>query len=145
MIDQEKLAGIKTLLKGNEPVKDPLANLAPKDLRKLRAEINELLPGSKVADLNLEEELVEQYKVIKQLMDDVTDDIDVAPNQKAQVANSVVQTLAHLVKLQEDLRRNETFKVMEGVLIEAIKTLPAATKDQFFTEYSRIAKKAGLA
>lgn len=145
MIDQEKLAGIKTLLKGNEPVKDPLANLAPKDLRKLRSEIDKLLPGSKVADLNLEEELVEQYKVIKQLMDDVTDDIDVAPNQKAQVANSVVQTLAHLVKLQEDLRRNETFKVMEGVLIEAIKTLPAKVKDQFFTEYSRIAKKAGLA
>ena len=89
--------------------------------------------------------MVEQYRVIKQLMDDVTDEIDVTPTQKAQVANSVVQTLAHLVKLQEDLRRNETFKVMEGVLIEAIKTLPAKVKDQFFTEYSRIAKKAGLA
>lgn len=144
MIDQEKLAGIKVLLKGNEPIKDPLANLAPKDLRKLRAEIDKRLPGSKVSDLNLEEELVEQYKVIKQLMDDVTDDFDVAPNQKAQVANSVVQTLGQLVRLQEDLRRNETFKVMEGVLVEAIKTLPTATKDRFFAEYARVAKKAGL-
>ena len=77
-------------------------------------------------------------------MDDVTDDFDVAPNQKAQVANSVVQTLGQLVRLQEDLRRNETFKVMEGVLVEAIKTLPTATKDQFFAEYARVAKKAGL-
>jgi hypothetical protein len=53
--------------------------------------------------------------------------------------------LGQLVKLQEDLRRQETFKIMEGVLIEAIKRLPAAVKDEFFTEYARLAKRAGLA
>jgi hypothetical protein len=144
MIDQEKLAGIKTLMRGNEAPKDPLAGLSAKELRRLRGEIDKLLPSSKVSDLNLEEELVEQYQKIKDLMDEVTESPDVGASQKAQVGNSVVGTLGQLVKLQEDLRRQETFKIMEGVLIEAIKRLPAAVKDEFFTEYARLAKRAGL-
>ncbi len=144
MIDQEKLAGIKTLMRGNESSKDPLAGLSAKELRRLRSEIDKLLPSTKVSDLNLEEELVEQYQKIKDLMDEVTESADVGASQKAQVGNSVVGTLGQLVKLQEDLRRQETFKIMEGVLIEAIKRLPAAVKDEFFTEYARLAKRAGL-
>jgi len=143
MIDQEKLAGIKTLLRGKESPKDPLEGLTPKELRRLRGEIDKLLP-SRVSDLNLEEELVEQYQKIKDLMDEVTESPEVGASQKAQVGNSVVGTLGQLVKLQEDLRRQETFKIMEGVLIEAIKRLPAAVKDEFFTEYARLAKRAGL-
>ena len=144
MIDQEKLAGIKTLIRGSEPLKDPLKGMNAKDLRRLRSEIDKLLPSNKVSDLNLEEELVEQYQKIKYLMDEVSESTDVGASHKAQVANSVVGTLGQLVKMQEDLRRQETFKVMEGVLIEAIKRLPAAVKDEFFTEYARIAKRAGL-
>lgn len=144
MIDQEKLAGIKTLIRGSEPLKDPLKGMNAKDLRRLRSEIDKLLPSNKVSDLNLEEELVEQYQKIKDLMDEVSESADVGASQKAQVANSVVGTLGQLVKMQEDLRRQETFKVMEGVLIEAIKRLPAAVKDEFFTEYVRLAKRAGL-
>ena len=144
MIDQETLAGIKTLMRGNESPKDPLAGLSAKELRRLRSEIDKLLPSAKVSDLNLEEELVEQYQKIKDLMDEVTESPDVGASQKAQVGNSVVGTLGQLVKLQEDLRRQETFKIMEGVLIEAIKRLPAAVKDEFFTEYARLAKRAGL-
>lgn len=144
MIDQEKLAGIKTLIRGSEPPKDPLKGMNAKDLRRLRSEIDKLLPSNKVSDLNLEEELVEQYQKIKDLMDEVSESVDVGASQKAQVANSVVGTLGQLVKMQEDLRRQETFKVMEGVLIEAIKRLPAAVKDEFFTEYVRLAKRAGL-
>ena len=143
MIDQEKLAGIKVLMRGKESPKDPLEGLTPKELRRLRGEIDKLLP-SRVSDLNLEEELVEQYQKIKDLMDEVTESPDVGASQKAQVGNSVVGTLGQLVKLQEDLRRQETFKIMEGVLIEAIKRLPAAVKDEFFTEYARLAKRAGL-
>lgn len=143
MIDQEKLAGIKVLMRGKESPKDPLEGLTPKELRRLRGEIDKLLP-SRVSDLNLEEELVEQYQKIKDLMDEVTESPEVGASQKAQVGNSVVGTLGQLVKLQEDLRRQETFKIMEGVLIEAIKRLPAAVKDEFFTEYARLAKRAGL-
>ena len=143
MLDQEKLAGIKVLMRGKESPKDPLEGLTPKELRRLRGEIDKLLP-SRVSDLNLEEELVEQYQKIKDLMDEVTESPDVGASQKAQVGNSVVGTLGQLVKLQEDLRRQETFKIMEGVLIEAIKRLPAAVKDEFFTEYARLAKRAGL-
>lgn len=52
--------------------------------------------------------------------------------------------LGHLVKLQEDLRLQQTLKLMETTLIDVIKTLPAEVKEEFFSEYETRAKKAGL-
>ena len=74
----------------------------------------------------------------------VIDDMDTPANQKAQVANSVVSTLAQLVKMQEDLRRDERLKRIESVLLEVIKTLPEETKAAFFEEYERRAEMAGV-
>jgi hypothetical protein len=113
-------------------------------LRKIQETLQELLPEQSVKELNLEDELLQQYTKTKRLMDDVLDDKEVTPTQKAQVANSVVGTLGHLVKLQEDLKLQEAMKLMESVLIDAIKTLPKETKDEFFSEYEAQAKKAGL-
>lgn len=143
MIDQEKLAVVKTLLRGGEPVKDPLADISHAELRRLRAEIDRLLPAEGVKGLDLEDELVQQYHKTKDLMDSTLRS-DAPPNQMAQVCNSVVTILAQLVKLQEDLKREQTMKIMESVLVEVIKTLPDATKDEFFAEYERAAKKAGI-
>lgn len=95
-------------------------------------------------ELNLEKELISQYGKIKQLMDDVIYDETTPPNQRATVANSVASTLGQLIKLQEDLQKGEQLKLMESCLIEALKLLPQETKDEFFVEYERLAKKAGL-
>lgn len=123
---------------------DPLLNLSPAELRKLRDDIDRLLPPNTIDALNLEGELVAQYRTIKDLMDSVKEDKDTPANQRAQVANSVVATLAQLVKLQEDLRRDEVLKLMESVLIDTLKDQPAAVRDEFFREYESRAAKAGL-
>ena len=97
-----------------------------------------------VSELSLEAELVVQYSKTRQLMDDTLNDSETPANQKAQVANSVVSALAQLIKLQEDLKKQETLKIMEGVLIEVLQTLPTEVRDKFFTEYERRAAQAGL-
>lgn len=144
MIDNEKLAQIKVSMAGNEDLKNPLVGISEADLRRLRSEINLLLPDDKVEALDLESELVGQYRKTKLLMDEVLNDEDCPANQKAQVANSVVGTLGQLVKLQEELRREETLKIMESCLIESLKVLPDTVREGFFAEYERRAAKAGL-
>lgn len=143
MIDAEKLASVKARIAG-EDVPNPLAVMAPADLRKLRREIDGLLPVDTMATLNLEAELVEQYNKTKGLMNEVLDDEETPANQKAQVANSVVGALGQLVKLQEDLKRQETLKIMEACLIDVVKTLPDERKVEFYADYERLATKAGL-
>lgn len=122
-----------------------LEEMSELDLRTLRERINELLPEDTLKNLNLEEELVGQYRLMKGLMVAVVSDMDVASNQKAQVSNSIVTALGQLVRMQEDLRREQTLLIMESTLIEVLKTLPEAKQKAFFAEYERAAKKAGLA
>ena len=145
LVDQERYAAIQTRLRGEAPdVVDPLATLSPADLRRLRSEIDRLLPDDSVKGMDLGDELVQQYHKTKQLMDDTLDSDDCPANQKAQVCNSVVTILAQLTKLQEDLKLQKTLALMESVLVEAIKTLPEAVKEEFFTEYARLAAREGL-
>lgn len=101
-------------------------------------------PAVKIGEINLEEELVAQYHRVIDLQNEVIGDQKVPANQKAQVAGQVAATLSQLIKLQEDLQRSEAFKLMESVLAEAIKTLPAETKAAFFAEYERLAAQKGL-
>ena len=145
MIDESKMSTLQQpAAKEPKRVNDTLLDMTPKELRKLRTMIDELLPEQTVKDLNLEDELLQQYNKTKQLMDDCIEDSEVPPNQKAQVANSVVSTLGALVKLQEDLKIAQTMKLMEATFIEVIKTLPQEVKDAFFEEYEDKARKAGL-
>jgi len=147
MIDESKMAKISAPALDSRDLKASLKALPARELRKLLTMVEELLPDTsvqKVKDLDLEDELMQQYTKTKDLMDECIGDTEVAPNQKAQVANSVVSTLGHLVKIQEDLRLQQTLKLMEATLIDVIKTLPKETKDEFFAEYETRAKKAGL-
>ena len=144
MIDAERLAELKTAIRGGESPKDPLDGMSPTELRRLRSEIDRLLPESSVKSMDLGDELVQQYHKTKNLMDETMANEECAPNQKSQVCNAVVTILGQLVKLQEDLKLQKTLSIMESVLIDAIKTLPQGSKDEFFAEYERLAKKAGL-
>lgn len=148
MIDEDKL---KELEAGRAPSSDysralaMVSSLTLSDQRRIQESLGRLFPVESLDSLNLEEELVSQYVKIRDLMDDVYRDDSVAANQRAQVANSVVSTLAHLVKLQEDLRREQTLKELEALLIEVVADLPDAAKDEFFARYEeRGRKKLGL-
>lgn len=121
-----------------------LSVLPESELRRVKFFIDQRLPNSEIGSLNLEEELVQQYLLVKDLQDSVISDISIPANQKATVANSVASTLSQLIKLQEDLRREENLKLMEAVLIEVVKTFKDSDKEEFFSEYNRLAKKAGL-
>ena len=85
-----------------------------------------------------------QYRKTKDLMDSVLHDDETPANQRAQVANSVVTTLGQLVKLQEDLKREETLKLMETVLLDTIGVMGDDVKNTFLREYKSRAAIAGI-
>ena len=146
MIDEDKLAQVQAAMAGTAPEKEgfDLDAMSVDELRELRDEIDRRLPEDSLDSLNLEKELVGQYRKTKDLMDSVLHDDETPANQRAQVANSVVTTLGQLVKLQEDLKREETLKLMETCLLEVLLTLPEPTKVAFFTDYERAAKRMNL-
>ena len=118
MIDESKMRALNKPTELPQDLEGVLSNLPKKDLRRLKNMVDSLLPSQRVKDLDLEDELMQQYEKTKSLMDDCIDDCETSPNQKAQVANSVVNTLGQLVKLQEDLRMQQTLKIMEQALID---------------------------
>ena len=141
------MAKISAPAPDSRDLKASLKAMPVKDLRKLLTLVEELLPDTsvqKVKDLDLEDELMQQYTTTKELMEECRGDPDIAPSQKAQVANSVVATLKQIRDMQKDLRLQEEVKLTETVLIEVIKTLPQETKDEFFAEYELRARKVGL-
>ena len=149
VVDADRLADVRRMMAGEGamPTKVTpamLDGLTHQELRALREVIDRKLPDNSLDELNLEKELVSQYHKTKLLMDEVLHDDDTPANQRAQVANSVVSTLAQLVKLQEDLRRDETLKLMETCLMDKLKSMPSDFKDAFFEDYEARARKVGL-
>ena len=144
MIDAERLAELKTAIRGGESPKDPLAEMSQSELRKLRGEIDRLLPEANINGMNLETELVEQYNLVKDLQASSLHDDEIPLNQRSQLAGQVASTLQQLVKMQVDLKRDERLKKIESVFLEAIENLPEEAKDMFFDEYERIALSKGL-
>lgn len=106
-------------------------------LLELRAEIDELLPAKRLKDINLEEELVRQLALVQKLQRDVLEDDECPANQRAQCAGAVANVLAVLSKLQVEVYSSERLKVIEGILIECVGTLPQGTQEEFFAEYER--------
>lgn len=108
------------------------------DLLELRARIDALLPPKRLDEMDLEAEILTQYHQAKALLGKVLGDAGVPTNQKAQVANSCTTILDQLLKMQTKLYSAERIKSIEQALIKAVRTLPAETQEQFFTEYQRI-------
>lgn len=146
MIDDQKLAQVQAAMAGTAPEKEgfDLDAMSVDELRELRDEIEKRLPEDSLDSLNLEKELVGQYRLVQRLQADVITNDDFAPNQRSQVAGQVASTLQQLVKLQEDLKREQTLKLMESVLVDMIKSMPDDFKTNFFAEYKQRASKAGL-
>jgi hypothetical protein len=118
--------------------------LSTGDLLILKSQVEQRLPARSLKEMNLEEELVEQYLTVKALQEKVLSGEGVSPSQLAQVANQVVGTLSRLVKMQIDLERDEQMKKIEEALLEAVQTLPEKTREAFFNDYERIAAKHGV-
>lgn len=113
---------------------DLIKDFTELEMLRLRSEIDRHLPA-RLGDLNLEQELLQQYVRVKALQDEVLADGDTPANQKAQVAGQVASTLQQLVKMQSEWNTSERLKEIEARLIKALDKVPHEYLEVFFAWY----------
>lgn len=125
-----------------EEEKNPFKLMNERELLQILAQILEILPAKQLKDMNLEEEIVLQYRTAKALQDDVVNDSLMAPNHKAQIMNSVASTLQMLVKMQSEYYTAERLKKIEMALVRTLNAWPHEQSEQFLDAYAEILEKA---
>ncbi len=139
MYDEKKLAMMKQSLGGGHHIdEDTLEDLSHDDLRALRDQINAMLPEESLSGMDMTTELMNQYRRVLKLQRDCMEDLEVPPNQKAQVAAQVKSTLGDLVRMQTEFYTSERFRSIENLLIKYMKTLPIEMAKTFLAEYERL-------
>jgi hypothetical protein len=99
------------------------------------------IQASTLAELDLDHELLEQYKNAKTLLDDIKDDDAIPPNQKAQMLNSISSILGNIIKSQSELHNVERLKLIESTLIETLqKPEFEQLKQDFLQAYEKALK-----
>lgn len=127
-----------TSVEGVRTIHD-LAGMEFSELMELRNEIDRHLPAIKLSDVNLAEELVLQFQTVKHLQTDVLAiGSKTSAQQQAAVTNSCTSSLAHLVKMQTELHNAERFKVIEGLMVKHMKTLPLEVATKFIDDYEKL-------
>ena len=119
-----------------------LAMFTLTELMQLREDIHARLPPRKLAELDLEQELVLQFQQSKFLLNSVIADPNTPANQKAQTSNSTASILEQLAKLQDRLYNSERVKALETALVRAIRDLPEAEQLIFFSTYEKLYAEA---
>lgn len=129
--------------------------LSPKELLRLRAEIDQRLDLGSLKSIDLGEELALQLKTAKLLLQDALADEDTAFGQKAQTAMVLQRLLQDLVKMRTELYNAEALKALEQMLIDAFREVGSQiartdttsqemfteVKDAFFASYERLLAK----
>jgi len=138
MYDEKKLAMMKQSLGGHHIDEDTMEDLSHDDLRALRDRINAMLPDESLSGMDMTTELMNQYRRVLKLQRDCMEDLEVPPNQKAQVAAQVKSTLGDLVRMQTEFYTSERFRSIENLLIKYMKTLPIEMAKTFLAEYERL-------
>jgi hypothetical protein len=111
-------------------------------LIELREQIEQRLPATLLANLNLEKELVIQFLAIKSMLSKIVDDDKTPANQRAQVANSVTSILGDMTKMQNAVYNSERVKKLEAAMIKALEVLPLETRQLFLDSYEDIYNRA---
>lgn len=119
-------------------IDDMIKDMSLDELLELRAKITDLLPEMSLSAVNLEQELLLQYRTVKALQTRVHDSGEVPANQLAQVANTISSTLDRLTKMQGEMYSNERFKRIELAMIRMLKEWPEKMTKKFFKEYEEI-------
>ena len=90
-----------------------------------------------LGDLDVAEEIFEQYQKAIRLRDNVLDDPEIPANQRAQVLNSVSSILSQLTRLRIQLYDSERMKALEQILLDTLRALPEESRTQFMEVYTR--------
>lgn len=98
-----------------------LYNLA--ELLKTRDKINNQIGDTTLKSLNLSDELVIQFQLVRSLLIDSASDNTIPLNQRAQAANSCTALLSQLAKMQEAVWNADRLKKMEGVVVDVFRKL----------------------
>lgn len=85
----------------------------------------------KLAELNLEDELLEQYYTAQDLLENSKNE---PLNQKAQTLNAITSILQAIIKAQQDLYNIERLKTLENTLIKVLQEFPEI-KHKFLDAY----------
>jgi|688.fasta_scaffold404463_1 hypothetical protein len=89
-----------------------------------------------LSEIDLGEEMVAQYNLLKRLQSEVLSDPDVPANQKAQVSNAVTTTIKMLVDTQTNFYTHERQRRLEGLLIRHMRTWPLEQAQAFLDLYA---------
>lgn len=102
--------------------------------------IKKSVTASKLNDLDLDKELLDQYKNAKEILEDILRDESIAANQKAQVINTISAILQNIIKLQQELHSVERLKLIENTLIETLQS-HETLKEAFLKDYKTALEK----
>lgn len=114
-----------------------LSGFSVEELESLYNKLSDVLPSQTLLDVNLEHELLLLLRKGQQLLQDVLSDPDVPANQKAQVVNSLANTLEQLTKMQVSVHDSEKIKRVEQVFSKTLRALPRETAEFALDEYKR--------
>lgn len=122
-----------TLHKGSDMAIESFI-MKPAESYKTPDKVVETITAKSLNELDLDKELLAQYKNARTMLEEVKSDDEVALNQKAQLMNTITSILSHIINLQEKLHNIETMKRIELTLINVLQN-HQTLKDAFLTEY----------
>jgi len=89
---------------------------------------------SSLRELDVETELLEQYRTAKQLLANAEENVPL--NQRAQALNSITTILQTITKMQTDLYDAERLKTLEAILLDTLREFPQV-QEAFLEVYKR--------
>ena len=92
-----------------------------------------------LATLNLDKELLAQYRNAQSVLEDTLYDEQTPANQKAQVLNTITSILQQILKSQTELYDSERVKKIESTLISVLKKYPELAQ-AFIVDYEQALK-----
>lgn len=114
-------------------LKTPTPEQAPEQAQKL-------VTATTLAQLNLDEELLNQYNSAKLVFEAAQFDEETPLNQKAQILNTLTSILQAIIKMQQDLHSIERVKLIEATLISTLQN-HETLKEAFLDDYEKALRK----
>jgi len=113
----------------------------PKPTEKLNTLPPSRVHATKLAELDLDGELLAQYKNALILREATEYDEEIPLSQKAQLLNTINSILTSITKNQTELYDAERLKLYEGTLITVLKKFPELS-EAFFAAYEEALSNA---
>lgn len=113
-----------------------LTKYSESDLQQLKSRIEDLLPGDNLQDIDLEQELIRQFRNISKLLNDTLRDNETPLNHIAAIQNACTSMLKQIADAQQKLSGVKTVQMIENVLADLL------TEEQFTIYAERLTKQS---